>query len=190
MKKIIFSAIVVLILFAVDSKAQTGIGLGPLVGYHKAGDADDGRIMAGLALRLRLSPALGIEGSINYRQQNFADDAIKVRSWPLLITGMFYPIPMVYGALGAGWHNTTIDYANITNNNETIDLGEHTSQEFGWHLGAGLEFNFGSGTSLYSDIRYVFLNYEIEDLATQAINELDDLNANFYMINVGILFGL
>lgn len=169
---------------------NTGIGLGPQLGYYKSGDADDGRFMVGVALRARLSPIFGLEGSINYRQESYGDNAVKVRSWPVMLTAMVYPIPIIYGALGAGWYNTTFDYDDdLADRLEdgTIDLGDETKQSFGWHLGAGLELPVGENMKLTGDIRYVFLGYEFRDFAQSAL--LNDVNSNFYAITVGLLFG-
>ncbi len=41
------------------------------------------------------------------------------------------------------------------------------------------------GASLTADIRYVFLNYDWSNFPGAGGN-----NANFYVINVGLLFGL
>lgn len=153
-----------------------GIALGPQVGFHKAADANNGDFMIGGALRLKLTPALGVEGSINYRHEEFAD-VMTVRSWPVMVTGMLYPLPVVYGALGAGWYNTTFDF-----DSEIHD--DQTNQEFGWHFGGGVELPVGANVKLTSDIRYVFLDYDFEAVP------FDDVDSNFYVITAGLLFGL
>lgn len=159
-------------------KAQ-GIGLGPQVSYQKAADADEGRFMVGAALRLKFSPVLGVEGSINYRQQEFADDALTVRSWPVMVTGLIYPLPVVYGAVGGGWYNTTFDF-----DDDLVLTDDETRQEFGWHFGAGLELPVGENVKLIGDLRYVFLDYEFDEIP------FEDVDSNFYMITGGLLLGL
>ena len=169
-------------LVAAQVNAQS-IGLGPQVGYYKARDADEGNFMGGAACRLKLTPVLGVEASINYRQETYADDALTVRSWPVMVTGLIYPLPMVYGAIGAGWYNTTFDY-----NQDKFPLWavkDETKQEFGWHFGGGLEVPIGPNFKLAADVRYVFLDYDFEKIPGS-----DDLNSNFTVVTVGFLFGL
>lgn len=160
-----------------------GIGFGPQVGYYKARDADEGDLMIGGVLRLKFSEALAIEGSINYREEKYRDGLITAKSWPIMATALFYPLPVLYGAAGAGWYNTTIEY-----DHERLGLrrseAEDTTQEFGWHFGGGIELPF-SGSKLYGDIRYVFLDYKFE-----AVPGSRDIESDFYVITVGLLWGL
>jgi opacity protein-like surface antigen len=166
----------VLILMTSPVNAQN-IKLGPQVGYYKTQDADDGRFLFGAALRLKLSSALGVEGAISYRQEKYDNNALTVRSWPILVTGMFYPLPIVYGVVGAGWYNTTFDV-------DIPGVDNETQQEFGWHFGAGVELPVGGGSRLTGDLRYVFLDYSFDDIPFRQVD------SNFYMIAVGFLFGL
>jgi hypothetical protein len=159
-----------------------GLGFGPILGWYRASDADGGQLTGGLAMRLKLGPALGVEGSITYRQEKYNQGAVTARSWPLMVTGLIYPLPVIYGAIGAGWYNTTFDYdQNIlplnAGNSETV-------QKFGWHFGGGLELPLGSA-SFVADIRYVFLNYDFKQLPGTG-----STNNDFYVISAGILFGL
>ena len=166
-----------LIALIVPQVGAQSVKLGPQVGFHKSGDAEDANVMVGTALRLKLTPALGVEGSINYRQEKLAGDALTVRSWPILVTGMLYPLPIAYAAVGAGWYNTTFDFES--------DLVENdTQQEFGWHFGAGVELPVSSSVDLTGDIRYVFMDYNFDDVP------FDDVDSNFYVISAGVLFGL
>lgn len=172
-------------LMVVHANAQ-GISLGPQAGYYKAQDADHGSLMGGVACRLKLTPALGAEASINYRQETYANGALTVRSWPVMVTGLIYPLPIVYGAMGAGWYNVTFDY-----NQSMFPLSvyplltDETTQEFGWHFGGGVELPLGPTIKLTGDIRYVFLNYDFK-----AIPGSGDPKSNFAVITVGLLFGL
>jgi opacity protein-like surface antigen len=177
MVKIVLAAL--MIAFIAPQVGAQGIGLGPQLGYQKARGADDGKLMGGAALRVKLTPALGVEGSINYRQEKFHNGALTVRSWPVMATGLIYLLPSVYGAIGGGWYNTTFDFDSPG----AIDQ-EETQQEFGWHFGGGLELPLGSSTKLAGDIRYVFLNYDFEEVPGA------EIDSNFYVVTVGLLFGL
>lgn len=153
MYKKMWGCMILLLLFVVPQVHAQGFNLGPQLGYHKSEDAD-GNFLIGAALRLKLMPIVGVEGSINYRQEEFSDQ-LTVRSWPVMVSGMIYPLPIVYGVLGAGWYNTTFDFEDIPGVDE-----DHTEQEFGWHFGAGVELPVGR-SKLTGDIRYVFLDYDL-----------------------------
>lgn len=157
------------------------VSLGPQVGYYKAQDADEGNIMGGVAWRFKFTQMLGLEASINYRHEKYANDALTVRSWPVMVTALIYPLPVVYGAIGAGWYNTTYDY----DQSRFSYLQDETTQEFGWHFGGGAELPVGSNFKLTGDIRYVFLDYDFKEIPGTGV-----LNSNFYVITVGFLFDL
>jgi len=157
------------------------LSVGPQVGYYKAQDADKGSFMGGVAWRIKLMPALGLEASINYRQETYADDALTVRNWPVMVTGLIYPIPVVYAAIGAGWYSVTYDF----DQSKLPLFKDETTQAFGWHFGGGVELPVGSNFKVTGDIRYVFLNYDFKEIPGSA-----DLKSNFYIITAGFLFGL
>ena len=181
MKRFLFVAVFIM-LIAPQAGAQS-IKIGPQIGFQKATDADEGRFMFGGAARVKLIPFLGVEGAIGYRQEKFANDALTVRTWPVMVTGLIYPLPVVYGAIGVGWYNTTFDYDQSRFPSQGI--ADETQQEFGWHFGGGVELPVGQKFKLTADFRYVFLNYDFK-----AIPGFGDLDSNFYVITAGFLFGL
>lgn len=161
------------------------VGIGPQIGIYKASDADDASVMGGAAFRIKLSQALGAEASINYREEEYMGGGVSVRSWPVMVTGLIYPLPVIYGAIGAGWYNSSIEY-----NYPPGFLGgpvstTETKQEFGWHFGGGAELPVGSSGKLVGDIRYVFLDYDFSRFPGA-----DGMKSDFYVITVGYLFGL
>jgi len=182
MVKITMMIIGLTALMVVPVNAQ-GISVGPQIGYFKAQDADKGNYMGGGTFRLKLSPALGVEASLNYRQEKYANDALTIRSWPVMVTGLIYPLPIAYGAIGAGWYNTTFDYDQ--NNVLLQAIKDDTKQEFGWHFGGGVEVPVGSNFKLTADLRYVFLNYDFKEIPGSG-----DLNSNFYVLTFGFLISL
>ncbi|MGE5680170.1 MAG: outer membrane protein [Bacillota bacterium] len=183
LKRIFIIAFLILI---TDSFTNAqGIGIGPVLGWQKSSSADNGTLMYGAALRIKLSQAFGVEGSVSYRQEEYANGGLKVSSWPVMVTGLFYPFPVVYGLIGGGWYNTTFDYSNqLTLQN----LQNNTTSNFGWHLGGGVEIPAGENLLITGDIRYVFLNYDFGQLAQKA--QTGDLSSNFFVISVGLLFGI
>jgi opacity protein-like surface antigen len=179
-KGLIITSLVLIVSPAGQAVAQ-GIYIGPQVGYYKVQDADEGNFIGGVTIRFKSKSNFGLEASINYRKEKYANDALTVRSWPVMVTGLFYPLPIVYGAMGAGWYNTTFDY----DKNKLPFFKDKTSQEFGWHFGAGLEIPVGKNSKLIADIRYVFLNYNFGKVPGSS-----DLSSNFFIITTGYLFEL
>jgi len=177
-KSILIMAIVLAVPLLV--KAQ-GMYLGPQLGWNKAADADNAKLFAGGAFRMGLSPSISVEGSIDYRQEEYGSGSAKVTSWPVMVTGLFFPIPIVYGAVGLGWYNTSITYSQELHN---LGIMDQTEQKVGWHFGAGVEIPFGSSI-LTADIRYVFLNYDFQTLPGSPGTKSD-----FVMITAGWLFSL
>jgi opacity protein-like surface antigen len=169
-----------------EGRHEARVGFGPQVGFYKTRDADGVRIMPGAALRLKFSDALGLEGSVNYREEKFRNDQITVRTWPIMVTGLLYPIPQMYGAIGAGWYNTSVDF-NFPSPalGGPVPASLDSKSSFGWHFGAGLELPVGDVGALVGDIRYVFLDYDFKNLPGSG-----GVNANFYVITAGLLFGL
>ncbi len=186
MRNQIIAAIMLAIFSAVPAAAQVGLSVGPQVGFYKSKDADAARAMFGAALRLRLSDGLGVEGSINYRKEEYANGYVTVKSMPVMATGLLYVLPIVYGAVGAGWYNTKIEYNDMpTLSGNTVTISDETQQNFGWHFGGGLELPLGKSAKLVGDIRYVFLNYEFK-----TIPGTGGMKSDFYVITAGLLFNL
>jgi len=169
-----------IVLMIAQMNAQSII-FGPQLGYYKGQDADNGTYTGGAVMRLKLMSVLSVEASINNRQERYANGALTVRSWPILITGLIYPYPIVYGAMGFGWYNATLHY-----DQSMLPLfTNETTQKVGWHFGGGLELPLSSILTLIGDFRYVFLNYDIK-----AIPGSGDLKSNFTVVSVGFLFNL
>jgi opacity protein-like surface antigen len=164
--------------------AQTSVLVGPQVGVYKVRDAENFEFMGGAAVRLKLAAALGVEGSVNYRSDDYSNGTVTAQSWPIMVTGLLYPFPAVYGAIGVGWYNTTLSY-NPPAGYTGAPIEDQTSQDFGWHFGGGVELPLGSAVSLVGDIRYVFLDYNFE-----TIPGTEGLNSDFYVITAGLLFHL
>jgi hypothetical protein len=172
-------ALTLVTLSAATVAAQSGIEVGPQIGFYRAQDADHARGIGGVSMRFRFSDMFGIEGSINYREEIYGNGSVDVKSWPVMVTGLLYPIPVVYGAIGAGWYNSSIEY-----NYPPFTVSE-TKQEFGWHFGGGLELPLDAATKLVGDIRYVFLNYNFKSFPGS-----NGMNSDFYVVSASLLFCL
>lgn len=176
MKKLGLFAILI-VLFSAINFAQ-GLSIGPELGYYKADDAEDGEFMFGAQARLRFSETFAVEGAIDYRKEEYYDGAVEVASYPVQATALIYPLPIAYGAIGLGWYNTSVTY------NTLLGEEEETSQEFGYHFGGGVEFPLNRNLSISGDIRYVFLDYEFEEIP------FEDVDSNFFVIKAALLIKL
>src|SRR5512140_1024891 len=160
----------------VATQSQTNAYVGPHLGMQKSPDAQDANYLLGATVRFRLMPIIGVEGDIGYRQEKFGSGAVTVKEWPVTVTGLLYPLPIVYGGIGAGWYSTTLDYNDTYNR---AGYGDETKRNFGWHLAAGVELPASPKFRLFGDIRFVFLDYKFKELPGKV---LDGAKANFYSL--------
>ncbi|OGU59400.1 MAG: hypothetical protein A2V66_16160 [Ignavibacteria bacterium RBG_13_36_8] len=166
-------SLLLFIVLASQAFAQ-GIAIGPQLGYQKSKNADEGSVLFGGMVRLKLSPSFAVEGAINYRQEKYNNGTEKVTSYPIMASALIYILPFAYGVAGAGWYNSKYEVGGTS----------ETSSPLGYHVGAGAEIALGS-IVLTGDIRYVFLKYQFENVSSAS-----DLKANFYVIMAGILLDL
>ena len=182
----IFPGILALALLTIPSafaqQTDKNLFIGPQIGlFSEKLDGGDFSSTIGAAIRYKFSPEFGLQGSINYRHEEFGEqDSLTVRSWPVLATAMFYPVDAVYGLVGMGLYNTSFD-----RNDSGTDLADNTKSDIGWHFGGGVEFPLGSQSLLTGDVRYVFLNQNLD-----GPSGLGNEGSDFYMVTVGILVGL
>lgn len=152
--------------------------IGPHFGYYEAKNADNGDMMFGAALRMRLANAFGFEAAIDYRQEEYRNKAITTKSWPVLLTGLIYPTQFIYGAVGVGWYNTQIDF-----HNELAEFDNKSSQKFGWHFGAGVEFPLNQSLKIASDFRYTFLDYDFGEVPGTS-----EIKSDYFIVTAGLFF--
>ena len=179
--KLMICVVVVMLTGAAEAQRMNNpFSIGPHFGYYEAKDADNGNVMLGGAMRLRLTDTIKMEGSIDYRQEEYRDNTITTTSWPVLITGLFYPTEFIYGAIGIGWYNTSIDY-----HNELARFDDKSTQQFGWHFGAGVEFPFGDRIKIASDFRYTFLDYDFGE-----VPGTNNIKSDYFIVTAGLFFSL
>lgn len=192
MKKLLILPIFIFLLIPFDSNSQSlneaatyqqqnvtnndtayhAFGWGPRLGYYTAKDSDDGNFYYGLQLRTRMSPAVGLEGSVEYRpgtetgaEIGGVDQTFETKFVP--ITGslmLFLPTqgisPYALGGVGAYY---TIYEAE----GDFVDDWD-SEFNFGYHAGFGLELFMGPNAALSLDYRYLFLTPENENLPEDA----------------------
>jgi hypothetical protein len=170
--------------------ADAGLfGLGGHAGYFEVTDDGEKKFYGGAHARLRLPLFFSFEGALDYRpsasrtlNEPLPGTDVDVTTYPMTVSVMAYPVPLVYALAGVGWYNTTIEF--IDTELITGPLSE-TNDNFGSHFGAGLEVPIGENKSLNADIRYVFLNYDVTKLD---LGGLDELDADYYSIQFGLTF--
>jgi hypothetical protein len=176
MKRFAMLLAAALVLLSLTSPVAAKARFGLHLGVQKAQDADNANTIFGALVRSKAED-WAIEASIDYRQEKYFNDEVTVRTWPVMLTLLYYPIPVLHGDFGAGWFNTTIDYSQDIN-----DLGksDYTAQRFGWHFGGGVEFPLETVT-LTADVRYVFLDYK-----WKYVPGTSGRKGDFYMLTFGV----
>jgi len=154
--------------------------LGPAAGYLNARGADRGTWFGGAQARLHLTPVLGVEGSITFHRNVYDQGDLSVTQYPVQVTVLLYPFPeweaQPYALAGVGWYYTSVHYRGAL----SLLFKDQTDNEFGGHLGAGLELRLGSSASVDADVRYIFLNPSVDAVKTR--------DFDYWQITAGLNF--
>ncbi len=137
--------------FADKSDADADLATGPSIGgraeYFRAKNADHGNISPGVQLRLPFSPMFALEGSIDYRKEEFGGSAVYV--YPVQASLVVYLMPhsrlTPYILGGAGWYYTQVAAPD-----------KHTQYRYGPHAGAGLKLSLNHHWSVDGSFRYLW----------------------------------
>lgn len=149
---------------------------GPRAAYSVPKDANSGVWSGGAQARLGLLPSLKLEGSIDYRRNDFADTRVSV--YPLQASLLIYlspdsmASPILLGGVG-------LYYTKITG---PLNFNNTTSR-FGTHLGAGLEVMLNEELSFDAGYRQIWVE-KITSINTSAIDKQYDDNG--YVVTVGL----
>jgi hypothetical protein len=178
-KMVIFTLFLLgLVFYPIISHAEGAgsFGLGFRGGWYKAQDANDGTVYGGFQARWKLFPALAIEGLVDYHTEQSFPGNRKVTSYPVLVSALFYLIPGAqvspYLLGGVGWY-----YSNVEDGQGSV-----WTNDFGAHLGGGVDIPLSPTIVLNADLRYYFLNFTDQ--------KVKDLQANGYIVSVGLTFYL
>jgi opacity protein-like surface antigen len=145
----------------------------PSVGLTRNVDGSTTKASANLAVRGNLGPLMP-EIAVGYRSEDRA--AVETRRmWPVTASLYLTPIPMLYAGGGVGWYHTTVDFADATG------LADHTREDFGVHLGGGVQVPLGSAAGLDLGGRYVMMRNQDEDRLIP-----QHFNPDFWMTNIGL----
>lgn len=167
--------IVVAAFIAAAAFAQTGkLGVG-VHGSSVSSATEEGSrtFQWGIHARARISPFLGIEGSLDFRSEDIEDSTLKI--YPIQFSALFYLLPQsragIYGLVGLGFTRTSTD--------GNLFSGEAVNSDFSYHYGFGLEIPFGRSSAVFVDARYLNLNLDISSLI------LPNLDSDGWQLNFG-----
>lgn len=156
----------------------TGMGLGAHYSRVHNNSTDENTGMLGAHVRLR-GALLGLEGAIDYRNDELGG-GVELKTWPVSASLLLYPLTPVYALAGLGWYNSTLDFPADS------EYDNKTQTELGYHFGAGLEVPLAPSLKLTGDIRWLFVDYEFDDIPS-SIGKVD---ADSYSLNAGFLLYL
>jgi opacity protein-like surface antigen len=157
--------------------AQVSFGLGLHGGVGQSADADDTNGFFGAHARLRLLGFLGLEGAVDYRQEEFAKGLLEVNTVPVTVSALLYPIPVgplqPYLVGGIGWYFSDLEVAG----------GQKTdTSDVGVHVGAGLDIRLGSSWALHGDVRYIWRDLDTSDV------DISDQDADSWQVGFGLTY--
>ncbi|MGE5175613.1 MAG: outer membrane protein [Hyphomicrobiales bacterium] len=169
----------VVLAFLLAAAAPTsGAELVPSVGLTRATDGDQAKSNLGLALRGTLVPRLlDSEIGVSYRRDEYYDGALAVKQWPVTASLLVRPLPTLHGDAGVGWYHTSYDYKDPL-------LADETKQQFGVHVGGGVEIPVAPRAALDLTGRYVFLR----DQESRIVPER--FNPDFWTLSLGLALRL
>jgi opacity protein-like surface antigen len=156
-----------LALLAALAGAETGSAaeIIPSVGLSRMTGGDgEAKLFGGLALRGHLAPVLISEIGVAYRSEDRLADRLKVRMWPVTASLYVAPIPTLYAGAGVGWYHLSLDY------DDALPLRDRTSQEFGVHVGGGMQVPLAPSAALDLNGRYVFLQEQESALIPESFD--------------------
>jgi len=164
----------------VSQPRAAGLEIVPSVGLQKAvKGSDEVKPYYGLALRAKILPALKAEVGGAYRTDDFTSSSgdFTMKSWPITASLWLSPIQALYAGGGVGWYNESFEFAPASG------LKNHTRQDFGMHVGGGLELPVAPSVAVDLNGRYVFL--PVKD---DPVDVLKDWNPSFWTTSVGLAF--
>jgi len=155
----------VLLLVTAVSGAKA-VELVPSVGVTRTVDSDEANSNFGLAVRGDLAgPVIQAELGASYRSQDYSGGDIKAKMVPVTASLLVRPIPMIHADAGAGWYHTKYEYPNLPGN-----PSDETIQQFGVHVGGGLDVPIAPKASLDLTGRYIFMENQESKLIPQSFD--------------------
>jgi opacity protein-like surface antigen len=137
----------------------------PSVGLTRSVDSDEAKSLYGLALRSYIIPH-ALQGEIQgqYRQEDLYNGDLHLKTWPITASLYVSPIQQLYVGAGGGWYHNTFDYR------DGLNIPNKTTEQFGVHVGGGMQLPLMPGAALDLNGRYVFLEDEHSELIPETFN--------------------
>jgi hypothetical protein len=155
-----------------------GAQIVPSIGTSKAVNGNgDATTFGGVAFRAPLAPLLESEIGVAYRSESRFDDQLRVRTWPVTASLYLKPVPALYAGGGVGWYHTTLDYAS------GLPFADETTQNFGVHVGGGLQVPLGTNVAVDLNGRYVMMRDQESRLVPEKFNP------DYWMTSMGLAIG-
>ena len=149
----------------------------PAIGISRTLNSDEpSRTYANLAIRGDLLPMLQTEVGVGYRSEQVLANQLDVRMWPVTASLWFKPLSAIYAGGGVGWYHTTLDYAS------NVPLHDETRENFGVHLGGGLQVPLGGPAAVDLGGRYVMMRPQESPLIPQ------HFDPDFWTTTLGLAF--
>ena len=147
----------------------------PSIGLSRSVDSDQTKSNLGLAIRGNLAgPMVQAELGASYRSEKRFNDDLTVKMIPVTASILVRPIPMLHADAGAGWYHTKYEYS------APLLLADETKQEFGVHLGGGLQVPLMPRAALDLTGRYVFMRDQESKLVPTKFNP------DFWTMSLGL----
>ena len=175
--------------------APSGLGLGIHGGYGESRDATSGSALLGAHVELRPGGMLGFVGSIAYKlDEDFSvtpagGEAVgyTAHSVPISVMARLY-LPLKaftpYGTVGAQWRYIGYDFGDLEQSVHNLQADDSDSA-FGWLLGAGAEFSSSARMSMFTELRFEFIDAN-RDLGDADIQNAKDFNYDQWSVVVGL----
>lgn len=157
--------------------SATATEIVPSIGWSKTVDGNgDAKVFGGLALRSEILPMVKGEVAAGYRKESLFAGALEVKQWPVTASLYFTPLSMLYAGAGVGWYHTSYDYAD----DQPTIFQDDTSDDFGVHLGGGLQMPLTPAAAIDFNGKYVMLRETDSRLVPQRFDP------DFWSASVGL----
>lgn len=180
MKKAIVTFVILFAVFSVSAFSQVGkFGIGGHgTFYSAAADEEEREFAFGIHARARISSNLGLEASMEFRQEDLLEDNATLKLYPIQFSLLYYLLPNskvgLYGLGGFGFTRSSVSGDLFGEDAENTDIS--------YHFGFGVEIPVSQSLGISGDIRYLDMNLDLGSILTQ------DLNTSGWQSNFGITF--
>jgi len=147
---------------------------------HTGGDIDDSSPIFGGVARLEVLSIITGELAVDYKSDSIETPAgdRDISTVPIQLSALITILPVIYGTIGVGYYSVSAD-DDLQDQVEGLDDLSNAAM----HLGVGAEFPVGNRLSIMGDLRYVFLDYNLDNVD----EDIFDTSASFYTLTGGLL---